>query len=102
MCNNVTAIGQLFMDILHFKELGDTESVVTNAVYLVNDIFVYVPSGALYPLSNFKAIGQLVMEILHLKDLGDTASVVTNAVVLVLRECEISIPTYLWGISTLI
>ena len=26
------AIGQLFMDILHFKELGDTEIVVTNAV----------------------------------------------------------------------
>ena len=25
---------QLFMDILHFKVLGDTESVVTNAVYV--------------------------------------------------------------------
>ena len=29
---NCRAIGQLFMDILRFKELGDTENVVTNAV----------------------------------------------------------------------
>ena len=28
------------------------------------------------------------------------SSVVTNAVVLVLGEYQISIPTYLWGIST--
>ena len=35
------------MDILHFKELGNTESAVTNAVYLVNDNFWYVPSDAL-------------------------------------------------------
>ena len=49
------------------------------------------------PVSNFKAIGQLVMEILHFKDLGDTAIVITNAIVLVLRECQISIPTYIWG-----
>ena len=56
----------------------------------------------LYPVSNFKAIGQLLMEILHFKDLGDTVSVVTNAVVLVLRECQMSIVTYLMGVSTLI
>ena len=28
------ATGQLFVEILHFKELGDTESVVTNAVWV--------------------------------------------------------------------
>ena len=33
--NNYRAIGQLFMEILRFKELGDKESVVTNAVVLV-------------------------------------------------------------------
>ena len=27
-------IGQLFMDILHSKELGYTESIVTNAVWV--------------------------------------------------------------------
>ena len=37
------------------------------------------------------------MQILHFKDLGDTANVVTNAVVLVLGECQMPIPTYLWG-----
>ena len=34
------------------------------------------------------------MEMLHFKDLGDTASVIMNAVTLVLRECQIAIPTY--------
>ena len=38
------------MEILRFKELGDTESVVTNAVCVF--IFVYVPSDAL-PLIKF-------------------------------------------------
>ena len=32
---NFGAIEQLFMDILHFKELGVAESVVTNAVVFV-------------------------------------------------------------------
>ena len=89
------------MEILHLKELGDTESVVTNAVlcvYQVVDNFVYVPADALprgfTPVSKLKAIGRLVMDILHFKDLGDTASVVTNTVVLVLPKCQISIPTY--------
>ena len=31
---HLRAIGPLFMEILHFNELGDTESVVTNAVYV--------------------------------------------------------------------
>ena len=31
---NFRAIGQLFMEILHFKELGDTQSVVMNAVWV--------------------------------------------------------------------
>ena len=53
-------------------------------------------------MSNFKANGPLVMEILLFKDLRDTASVVTNAVVLVIGDCQISIPTYLWGISTVL
>ena len=42
------------------------------------------------------------MEILHFKDLGATTSVVTNAVFLVLGECQIALPTYLWGISSLL
>ena len=29
------------MDILHFKELGDTESVVTNAVYMSQLVVYY-------------------------------------------------------------
>ena len=33
--SNFKAIGQLVMEILHLKYLGDTESVVTNAVALV-------------------------------------------------------------------
>ena len=68
-------------------------------VYLVIDVCTF---WCFTPFSNFKAIGQLVMEILHLKDFGDTASVVTNAVVLEFGECHISIPTYIWGISTLL
>ena len=35
------------MEILHFKELGDTESSVTNAVYVFIDNGLYVPSDAL-------------------------------------------------------
>ena len=54
-------------------------------------------------VSNFKAIGQLLMEILHFEDLGDTeCRLAANAVVLVLGECQISIATYLKGVSTLI
>ena len=33
--SNYKAIGELVMLILHFKDLGDTESVVTNAVGLL-------------------------------------------------------------------
>ena len=33
--SNVKVIGQLVMEILHFEDLGDTESVVRNAVVLV-------------------------------------------------------------------
>ena len=32
---NFRTIRQLFMEILHFKDLGDTENVVMNAVVLV-------------------------------------------------------------------
>ena len=69
------------MEILHLKELGDTESVSRLPMY------TYI----------FKAIGQFAMDILHLKDLGDIESVVTNAVVRVLGEIQISIATYLRG-----
>ena len=79
------------MEILHFKELGDTESV-----YLVIDNFgMYLMM--LTPESNIKAIGKLVMKLLHFKDLGVTESVITNAVVLVLGKCQILIATYLRG-----
>ena len=53
-------------------------------------------------VQNFRTIRQLFMEILHFNDLGDTEHVVTNAVVLVLGECQISMATYLRGVSTLI
>ena len=33
--SNFEAISQLVMEILHFKDLGDTKSVVTNAFVLV-------------------------------------------------------------------
>ena len=65
---NIRAIGPLFMEILHFKELGDT-SVVMNAVWGVNLV-----------IDNLKAIGPLLMEILHFEDLGDTKVLSTNAV----------------------
>ena len=35
------------MEILHINEIGDTESVVTNVVYLVIGTFVHVHSDAL-------------------------------------------------------
>ena len=34
LCQILEQSGQLFMAILHVKELGDTESVVTNAFYV--------------------------------------------------------------------
>ena len=34
-CINFKAIEQMVMEILHFKDLGDTESVAMNAVVLV-------------------------------------------------------------------
>ena len=61
------------MEILRFKELGDTESVITNAVW------VFILSLII--------LCMMLMEIFHFNDLGDTTSVVTNAVVLVLGEC---------------
>ena len=60
------------MVILHFKELGDTESVATNAVWVL--IWLGIDNECSLRLfiaaSNFKALEQLLMEILHLKDLG--------------------------------
>ena len=35
LVSNFKAIGQLVLEILHLKDLGDTASVVTNAVVLV-------------------------------------------------------------------
>ena len=35
VCANCRAIGQLFMEIFYFKELGDIESVVMNVVYVL-------------------------------------------------------------------
>ena len=53
--------------------------------------------------TNLKAIGRLLLEILHFKDLGDAGGcLAANAVVLVLGEYQISIATYLRGVSTLI
>ena len=83
---NFRAIEQLFMEILHFKELGDTECChkCSLCVDLVIDNFVCT-FWWVTPVSNFKANGQLAMEIWHFKNLGNTVSVITNAIVLVLR-----------------
>ena len=96
---NFRAIGQLVMDILHFKELGGGGGVLSRnqcslAVYFqfgslaVIDIFFVCTFWCFTPVSNFKAIGQLVME-----DLGETESVVTNAVVLVLWDLQVISPS---------
>ena len=91
------------MEILRFKELGDTEGVASLGAYIVIDNFVCMYLLMLYPVSNFETIGQLVMKILYFEDLGDTESVVTNAVVLVLGECQLSMATYVPpGVSTLV
>ena len=47
MCKIVIAIGPLFMEILHFKDLGDTNviSECSLGVNLVIDNFFYVASG---------------------------------------------------------
>ena len=73
--HNFKTIKPLFMEILHFKDLGDT-SVVSECslgVNLVIGNFVYVASDA--SVYNLKAIGPLVMEILHFEDLEDTSVV---------------------------
>ena len=49
---NFRTIRQLFMEILHFKDLGDTENVVMNAVVLVLGVSNFngkVPQGGIYP-----------------------------------------------------
>ena len=46
---NRIAIGQLFMEILHFKELGDTESVVTNVVGCLSSHYLVI-AGHCFPI----------------------------------------------------
>ena len=48
--HNFRAIGQLFVEILHFKELEYTESVVTNAVW----VFIYSLTNV-YPCIKFES-----------------------------------------------
>ena len=48
ICAKFESDRTIFMEILHFKELGDTESVVTNAVY-VSNFNTNVPLGEIYP-----------------------------------------------------
>ena len=65
------------MKILHFKELGDAKVLQKNAVW--------------------------VHYLWHFEDLGDTeCRLAANAVVLVLIGYQISILTYIRGVSTLI
>ena len=50
LCTIFRAIGQLFMEILHFKELGGYRKCCHECilvVYLVIDNFAYAPSEAL-------------------------------------------------------
>ena len=66
------AVGKLFMDILHFKEYGDTKSVITKALIgcLYSHWYICVCSfGYFITVSNFKAIEQLLMDISHFKEL---------------------------------
>ena len=54
---NFRAIGQLFMEILHFKDLGDT-SVISECSLGVNlfiDNFCYVISGILHLYIKFES-----------------------------------------------
>ena len=101
---NLRAIGQFFMEIVHLKNWGIQKVLSRMQLVCLSSHWqcLVCICWCFTPASHFKAIGQLVMEILHFKDLGDTASVVTNAVILVLGECQISTPPYLWGISTLL
>ena len=65
------------MDILPFKDLGDT-SVVSECslgVNLVIDNFFVCRFRYFTSVYNLKAIGPLLMEILHFEDLGDTSVV---------------------------
>ena len=61
------------MEILNFKDLGDTGVVsdCTLGVNLVIDILFYVASGTSPLYRILKQSGPLVMEILHFEHLGD-------------------------------
>ena len=72
------------MHILYFKQLADTESVVTDnlGVYLVIDNLMYVPSDALPMYQIFKQSDNWLYGYIAFKRFGDTESVITNAVIL--------------------
>ena len=84
----IKAIGQLVMKILYLNDLGDTECLVFELLYVVS-----------YTSPLYQILKQLLMETLHFKDGGGGTMycLAANAVVLVLRECQIAIATYLRG-----
>ena len=57
-----------------FQRIGDTESVATNAVWvLIQSLTIFLCSFKFFTsVSHFKTIGLLLMEILHFRYLGDT------------------------------
>ena len=81
------------MEILNFKDLGDTSVVsdCTLGVNLVIDILFYVATGTSRLYTIWKQSGPLVMEILHFEHLA------ANAVVLIIGGYQISIANYLRG-----
>ena len=100
---NFRAIGPLFMDILHIKDLGDTSIVnkCSLGANLVIDNFFYVASGSpLYKI--WKQSDYYLGDIAFWRFGGYKCRLAAHTVVLVLRGHHISIATYLRGVSTLI
>ena len=71
------------MEILHFKDLGDTSviSECSSGVNLVIDNFV-MQLQILYLCIKFESNRTITMEILHFEDLGDTS---------VVSECSLGV-----------
>ena len=90
------------MEILHFKDLGDTKVSSTNAVWvLIQSLTILLCSFRYFTsVSHLKAIGPLLMEIVHFEDFGGyKCHLAANTVVLVPGEYQISIAKYLKGVS---
>ena len=72
------------MEILHFKDLGDTSQRMQLGINLpvVSHHFLVCSFRYFTSVYNLKAIRPLLMEILHFEDLGDTS---------VINECSLGV-----------